>query len=100
LGGIILQQDIYIDGISNIHLTGHIVRFDLVSLQPQLRSEDGQPVFQTTGRIVMPAEAFLQAFQLQEAAIKQMIQAGILKEQTVLPNATVAPAGDKSAADE
>ncbi len=76
-------QDIYTDGVGNIHVTGNLVRFDLITLQPNLQSENGQPVYNMTQRIIMPLEAFLQAFQLQDKVVNQLIQNGIVKKGEV-----------------
>lgn len=76
-------QDVYTDGVGNIHVAGNMVRFDLITLQPNLQSENGQPVYNMTQRVVMPLEAFLQAFQLQNKVINQLIQTGIVKKNDV-----------------
>lgn len=85
-----MNQDIFADGIGNINVTGNIVRIDLVALQPQLKSENGQPVFATSQRIVMPLEGFLQSMNLQQNIIQQLVQAGVLKVNA-MQNAPAAP---------
>lgn len=89
------QQEIFTDGISNIHLTGNLVRFDLISLQPQLKADNGQPVFQFSHRMIMPLEAFIQAFGLQENLVNQLIQAGVLKRNQPESNAITVRAEDQ-----
>lgn len=76
-----MVQDIYADGIGNVHVTGNMVRFDLISLQPNLKSDNGQPVFDLNHRVIMPLEGFVQAFNLQETLVKQLLQSGVLKNQ-------------------
>lgn len=93
-----MNQDIFIDGFSNIHVTGNLVRIDMVSLQPQLKNENGQPVFSTTQRIVMPLDGFLQSMNLQQNIIQQLIQAGVLQVNAV-PNAPTAPAAPAASAE-
>lgn len=74
-----MNQEIYADAISAIHVTGNMVRIDLMTLQPHLKSENGQPVFDSSKRIIMPLEAFIQSLAVQENIIKQLTEAGVLK---------------------
>ena len=85
-----MNQDIFVDAIENIHVTGGIVRIDLASLQPQLKNENGQPVFATCQRIVMPLNGFLQGMNLQQNIVQQLIQAGVLQVNAAA-NAPIAP---------
>ena len=38
---------------STVHVTGNIVRIDLMTVQPQLKSDNGQPVVDISQRIIM-----------------------------------------------
>lgn len=67
----------YTDGISHIHVTGNLVRFDLITLQPHRKDDNGQPVYEITQRLVMPIEGFIQAFNLQEAIVQNLISKGL-----------------------
>ena len=73
-----MQQEIFADGISSIHITGNLVRIDLMTVQPHLKSDNGQPVAEINKRIIMPLEGFVQSLPLQENIVKQLIEAGIL----------------------
>lgn len=68
---------LYIDGIGHIHLTGGMVRIDLMTLEPHLKAENDQPVYNITQRLVLPVDSFLQAFNLQEAMVQKLIQDGV-----------------------
>lgn len=74
-----MNQEIFADAISAVHITGNMVRIDLMTLQPHLKSENGQPVFDSSKRIIMPLEGFIQSFAIQENMVKQLIEARILK---------------------
>lgn len=74
-----MNQEIFADGISAVHVTGNLVRIDLMTVQPQLKSDNGQPVVEVNKRIIMPLEGFVQAFATQENIVKQLIDAGVLK---------------------
>lgn len=74
-----MNQEIYADAISAIHVTGNMVRIDLMTLQPHLKSDNGQPVFDISKRIIMPMEAFVQSLSVQEEIVKQLLSSGVLK---------------------
>ncbi|HEY3425825.1 MAG TPA: hypothetical protein VGL27_13580 [Negativicutes bacterium] len=75
-----MNQEIFADGISAIHITGQLVRIDLMTLQPHLKSDDGQPVVDVSRRLIMPLEGFVQSLAVQEHIIKQLVAAGVLKQ--------------------
>ncbi|CQR70793.1 hypothetical protein SOV_43110 [Sporomusa ovata DSM 2662] len=75
-----MNQEIFADGISAVHVTGNLVRIDLMTLQPHLKSDNGQPVVDVSKRIIMPLEGFVQALATQENIVNQLIEAGVLKQ--------------------
>ena len=75
-----MNREIFADGISAVHVTGNLVRIDLMTVQPQLKSKDGQPVVEVNQRIIMPLEGFVQSLGLQDNIVKQLIEAGVLKK--------------------
>lgn len=75
-----MNREIFADGISAVHVTGNLVRIDLMTMQPQLKSNDGQPVVEVNQRIIMPLEGFVQSLAVQDNIIKQLIEAGLLKK--------------------
>lgn len=93
-----MNQDIFVDGIGNINVTKNIVRIDFAALQPQLKSENGQPVFATNQRIVMPLEGFIQGLALQQNIMQQLIQAGVLQVNTAPAPVAAAEAAAKTEA--
>lgn len=76
-----MQQEIFADGISSIHITGNLVRIDLMTIQPHLQSDNGQPVVEITRRVIMPLEGFVQSLALQEDVVNRLVAAGVLKKQ-------------------
>lgn len=74
-------QDIFADGLSGIHITGNAIRLDLMTLQPHLKSDNGQPVYNINQRLILPLEGFVQAFGLQQQIMKQLADAGVIKKQ-------------------
>ena len=87
-----MNQEIFADGISAIHVTGNLVRIDLLTLQPQLKSDNGQPVVDISKRIIMPLEGFVQSLATQQDIVNKLIAAGVLKNnpQPVSPVTEVA----------
>ena len=75
-----MNREIFADGISAVHVTGNLVRIDLMTVQPQLKSKDGQPVVEVNQRIIMPLEGFVQSLGVQDNIVKQRIEAGVLKK--------------------
>lgn len=75
-----MNQEIFADAIGGVHVTGNMVRIDLLSMQPHLKSENGQPVFDISKRIIMPLDGFVQSFAVQEDIMKKLIEAGVLKK--------------------
>jgi hypothetical protein len=73
-----MNQEIFADGISAVHVTGNLVRIDLMTVQPQLKSDNGQSVVDISKRIIMPLEGFVQSLATQENIVKQLIEAGVL----------------------
>lgn len=78
-----MKQNIFADGIGAVHITGNLVRFDLVVLQPG--EEKGQP--EITHRLILPLEGFVSAFNLQEQVIRQLTKNGVLVDGRVFPAA-------------
>lgn len=75
-----MNQEIFADGISAVHVTGQLVRIDLMTVQPHLKSDNGQPVVDISKRIIMPLDGFVQSLSVQENIIKQLVEAGILQQ--------------------
>jgi hypothetical protein len=75
-----MNREIFADAISAVHVTGNLVRIDLMTLQPHLKSENGQPVVDISQRLILPLEGFVQSFTVQESIMKQLIEAGVLEK--------------------
>lgn len=90
-----MNQEIFADGIGAIHVTGQLVRLDLMTVQPHLKSDNGQPVIEANQRIIMPLDGFLQSFNVQQDIVKQLIDKGVLKKADQPAGESVAAAADK-----
>ena len=83
-----MNQEIFVDGVSAVHVTGNVVRIDLMTLQPHLKSDNGQPVVEVNKRIIMPLDGFVQSLAPQQDIVRQLIAAGVLKQNSVSPTET------------
>ena len=72
------KNEIFADGIGQIHFAGGMVRFDLVTLQP---TEEGKaPVPASNARLIMPPQGFLAAFNSMQQLIDKLVEAGVIKK--------------------
>ena len=74
-----MNREIFVDAISAVHVTDNLVRLDLMTLQPHLQSENGQPVVEVNQRLIMPLDGFVQSLAVQEELLKKLIAAGVLQ---------------------
>ena len=78
------KKEIFADSIGQIHFAGNMVRFDFVTLQP---TEDGKaPTPQSSMRIIMPPQGFLNAFNSMQQLIDKLVEAGILQKNKKTEN--------------
>lgn len=73
---------VFADQIGSVHMKGNLVRFDLLATQ----SDDEETnELKLAGRLIMPLEGFIKAFNLQEELISQLTQNGVLMDGKVIP---------------
>lgn len=90
-----MHSELYADGISEITVTGSIVRIDLMSLSPTEKDAGNNPKPQFSQRIIMSVEAFANAVDLMQKALGGLVDAGAIRrigEVEQLPSARSAPA--------
>ena len=72
------KQEIYADGIGQIHFAGAMVRFDFITLQPEA---DGKaPTPQSKMRVIMPPQGFLSAFNSMQQLMDKLVEAGVFRK--------------------
>ena len=71
-----MKNEIYADGIGQIHFAGGMVRFDFVTLQPD--SDGKEPTPEYKERIIMPPQGFLNTFNSMQNLIDKLVEAGVL----------------------
>ena len=75
-----MTEEIYIDGIGNVAITGMVIRFDLMVLDPSQRYDKNQPQPAVRQRVVMPIDGFLRAVQTLGATLPQLEKIGVIKK--------------------
>ncbi len=74
-------EEFFADGIGEITLAGGMVRMDLVSLTGKQGDEKDAPRLEATRRVIMPPDGFLRSFGAMENLVKQLVDAGIVKQR-------------------
>jgi hypothetical protein len=85
-----MNSELYADGISEITVTGSIVRIDLMSLSASERDANNNPKPVFRQRIIMPVDAFANAVDLMQKALAGLVDAGAVRrisELSRLPTA-------------
>ena len=72
------KQEIFADGVGQIHFAGGMVRYDFVTLQPEANGK--APVPQSNVRVIMPPQGFLAAFNSMQQLIDKLVEAGVLQK--------------------
>ena len=75
------EKSIFADGIGEINLSNGMVRMDLVALTGSQNDPDNKPSLRVTERIVMPPDGFLKSFSAMENLVKQLVDAGLVKQK-------------------
>jgi hypothetical protein len=85
-----MHDETYSDGVSEITITGPMVRIDFMSLSPADRDANNNPRPVFRQRIVMPVEAFANSVELMQRVVKGLIEAGAIKQNAASPSDTAA----------
>lgn len=74
-----MQEELYTDGISEIMVSGTIVRVDLMSLSPTERDASNFPKKVFRQRLIFSAEAFANSVEVMQNALQGLVDAGVIK---------------------
>lgn len=70
---------IFADRVSNVSVTGSLVRIELATLASLPKASGESAKFAATHELVMPLEGFVNSLKIQDAVIKKLIADGVLK---------------------
>jgi hypothetical protein len=82
------MQDYFADAIGNITVIGGTVRIEFVRIA-SIDSETKQPVYESSHRIVMPIQGFVQSCDRQSALKRKLEEAGLTPAGASIPSSNV-----------
>ncbi|MBX3596586.1 MAG: hypothetical protein KF874_03345 [Rhizobiaceae bacterium] len=85
-----MADELYTDGISEITVTGPIVRIDLMSLSATERDARGNPKPVLRQRIIMPVDAFANSVDVMNKALNSLVETGAVRRTNESANAAAA----------
>ena len=87
-----MHDEIFVDGISEITVTGPTVRIDTFTLSPSEKDATGNPKPVMRQRVVMTLEGFMTARDLIEQVARQLVDRGVVRRRE---GAAAGPDGGK-----
>lgn len=80
-----MAETIYADQVTNISIHGGVVRLELATVDELPKSQNEQIRMKVSHHLVLPMDAFLKAFDIQQAVINKLLQDGVLKRKDEAP---------------
>ncbi len=74
-----MHSEVFIDGISEITVTGPTVRIDMFSASPSEKDADGNPKPVHRQRVIMTIEGFMNARDLVDRVGRELVQGGVVR---------------------
>ena len=72
-----MKDTMYVDGVSQIHFLGGMVRMDMFTLKP---GEGQQPAQQEAGQIVMTPQGLVSCINAMQQLADRLVTAGVLQK--------------------
>ena len=82
-----MTETIYADQVTNISLHGGVVRLELAVVDTLPKAQNDPIKMRTSHHLVLPLDAFVKAFEIQQAVMNKLIQDGVLKKRDEAPPA-------------
>lgn len=76
-----MAEEKFVDGIGEISISGMVVRFDMLALDPSIKDKKGQPTPVLRQRVVMPIDGFVRTVEKLSGALPKLEKLGILKRK-------------------
>lgn len=76
-----MHNEIFIDGITEITVTGPTIRIDAFTVSPSERDNEGNPKPIFRQRIIMTVEGFMNARDLIERVARELIEGGVVRRR-------------------
>lgn len=85
-----MQDTLYADAITNIYVTGSLVRFELSLIDTAPRQAAEPAKLRVSHYVVLPMDAFANAVAMQQGLVNKLVTDGVLKKNE--PGEAPAPA--------
>jgi len=76
-----MQDTIYADAITNIYVTGHLVRLELSLVEITAKQTPEAVQMRVSHYVVLPMEAFANAVVMQQGLVNKLVTDGVLKKR-------------------
>jgi len=74
-----MAETIYADQVTNISIQGGIVRFELAVVDELPKTQNDPIRMRVSHHLVLPLDAFVKAFEIEQTIMNKLVQDGILK---------------------
>ena len=78
-----MQEQRYIDGFSQVHFVGGMVRIDTFVLAPR---PDAEPAQENAGQLIMTPQAFVGALNAMQQLAAKLAEAGVCRHRLLMGN--------------
>jgi len=75
-----MADELYVDGIGNVAITGMVIRFDLMAIDTSRRDEKNQPQPTARQQVIMPIDGFLRMFQSLGGTVSKLEELGVIRK--------------------
>ncbi|MBR6802394.1 MAG: hypothetical protein IKM62_01085 [Kiritimatiellae bacterium] len=83
-----IENEVYTDGVYQIHMLEQTIRLDLMRLQPN--PENNTPIPRPFERVIMTPQAFLRSYEAMTQFVKKLEASGVIQRRS-----DVAPSNDR-----
>lgn len=80
-----MAETIYADQVTNISIHGGVVRLELATVAELPKQQNEQIKMRISHHLVLPLDAFLKSFDIQQAIVNKLLQDGVLKKKDEAP---------------
>jgi hypothetical protein len=74
-----MAETIYADQVTNISIHGGVVRLEMAVVDELPKAQNEQVRMRVSHHLVLPLDAFVKAFEIQQAVMNKLVQDGVLK---------------------
>lgn len=75
-----MSDELYVDGIGDVAITGMVIRLDLVALDRSQRDDQNRPQPAVRQQVVMPIDGFLRAVQTFGKTLARLEELGVIRK--------------------